>query len=154
MNNNCFNKEDKTVATNKTIDNKVATSDVFKSWLNNYQECWCPYLGTCPHCGSNNIEANYSILLTSNPPQYNCRCKDCGKAFYSGEIKVEPVQMPTLSKEPSTVIPGYILPEIDKPDYGYGNYGWICPKCGRCLAPHVDSCPYCNNAPTTINITY
>lgn len=34
------------------------------------------------------------------------------------------------------------------------NYGWICPKCGRCLAPHVDSCPHCNNTPTTINITY
>ena len=33
------------------------------------------------------------------------------------------------------------------------NYGWICPKCGRCLAPHVDSCPYCSE-PTTINITY
>lgn len=32
--------------------------------------------------------------------------------------------------------------------------GWICPKCGRCLAPHVDSCPHCNNTPTTINITY
>jgi hypothetical protein len=32
--------------------------------------------------------------------------------------------------------------------------GWICPKCGRCLAPHVDSCPYCSNETTTINITY
>ena len=33
------------------------------------------------------------------------------------------------------------------------NYGWICPKCGRVLAPHVDSCPHCSE-PTTINITY
>jgi rubrerythrin len=33
------------------------------------------------------------------------------------------------------------------------NYGWICPKCGRCLAPHIDSCPHCSTA-TTINITY
>lgn len=31
--------------------------------------------------------------------------------------------------------------------------GWICPKCGRALAPHLDSCPYCSE-PTTINITY
>lgn len=30
---------------------------------------------------------------------------------------------------------------------------WICPKCGRALAPHLDSCPYCSE-PTTINITY
>lgn len=33
------------------------------------------------------------------------------------------------------------------------NYGWICPKCGRCLAPHMDSCPHCSE-PTTINIAY
>ena len=31
------------------------------------------------------------------------------------------------------------------------NVGWICPKCGRSLAPHIDSCPYCSE-PTTINI--
>lgn len=40
------------------------------------------------------------------------------------------------------------------PNYpGNMNYGWICPKCGRVLAPHMDSCPYCSGA-TTINITY
>ena len=38
---------------------------------------------------------------------------------------------------------------IDTPS----NVGWICPKCGRALAPHVNSCPHCSE-PTTINITY
>lgn len=159
MNNNCFNKEDKTVATNKTVNVDLEKLKLLletqPSVLNNYASIgeWKPYMGNCPSCGSSNLEYQSGIVLTSNPPQYNCRCKDCGKAFYSGEIKIEPVHIPTLPKEPPTVVPGYISPEIDKPNYGYGNYGWICPKCGRALAPHVNSCPHCSE-PTTINITY
>ena len=49
---------------------------------------------------------------------------------------------------PTPCDPPY-YPNIDAPL----NVGWICPKCGRCLAPHVNSCPNCSPAPT-INVTY
>lgn len=25
-----------------------------------------------------------------------------------------------------------------------GNYGWICPKCGKIFSPTTIECPYCN----------
>ena len=28
-------------------------------------------------------------------------------------------------------------------------YGWICPKCGRVLAPHLDTCKFCESNNTT-----
>lgn len=35
---------------------------------------------------------------------------------------------------------------------GFKQYGWICPKCGRCLSPDTDVCPcYHDNG---IKITY
>lgn len=34
-----------------------------------------------------------------------------------------------------------------------GNYGWICPKCGRVYSPFTHMCPYC--VPDSMNnITY
>jgi predicted amidophosphoribosyltransferase len=30
-------------------------------------------------------------------------------------------------------------------------YGWVCPKCGRILAPHVSVCPCCEDFKITCN---
>ena len=55
--------------------------------LNNMMKEWEPYSGICPYCKSDNIEYQTRIILTSNPPQLNLRCKDCGKHFFSSQIE-------------------------------------------------------------------
>jgi hypothetical protein len=42
--------------------------------------------------------------------------------------------------------PGISIPEKDS------QVGWVCPKCGRCWAPHIIGCSNCNKS--TIEITY
>lgn len=131
------------------------------------QKEWEPWTGSnrCPHCGGAEIEYNTQLVLTSNPPQSQLRCKNCGHYFSSGfdaewtdhdTIKLwqhdqSILGIPKVGDWPPSPTP------CDPPYYPIDtplNVGWICPKCGRCLAPHVDSCPHCNNTPTTINITY
>ena len=118
---------------------------------------WQPYLGACPHCGSANIEADYSMVLTSMPPQYNCRCKDCKGTFFTGQIKQENQTVnPAFPLGPQTPFnPPYTPTQPENPnyDYGYGNYGWICPKCGKVNAPHRDFCD-CSGGGYYPNIVY
>lgn len=151
-----FNKEDKTIATNKTI---IDLEKLFKpqsSVLHNdiLMGIWQPYLGKCPHCGSANIEADYSAVLTSMPPQYSCRCKDCKGTFFSGQIKQENQNInPVFPLGPQTPLTPNTPYQPDKSDYGYGNYGWICPKCGKVNAPHRDFCD-CSGSGYYPNIVY
>ena len=156
MSDNFLNKEDKTIAINKTIN--VDLEKLFEaqpSVLNNcsFIDRWQPYLGKCPYCGSANIEADYSIVLTSLPPQYNCRCKICGKTFYSGQITDKSTEIPPTHITPDPPITQPNTPYQLKPDYGYGNYGWICPKCGKVNAPHRDFCD-CSGRGYYPNIVY
>ena len=129
----------------------------------------------CSICGSDDIEYNTQIVLTSYPPQSQLRCKNCGHYFSSG-IKSEctdndalnklwqhdqsilhgpyigdppPGTIPHIGDWPPSPTPCDPLPATNKTT----RYGWICPKCGAVLAPHVSSCPHCSPA-TTINITY
>lgn len=133
----------------------------------------------CPKCGSDDIEYNTQLVLTSYPPQSQLRCKSCGHIFSSG-YKSDLIDHDALNKVYDEVKKSFGIPEIRDPlpgeapyigdwpsspkitdplpnypelDRGNMNYGWICPKCGRVLAPHVSSCPNCSPA-TTINITY
>ena len=105
-------------------------------------DSWGPYVGTCPHCGSNNIEANYGIVLASMPPQYNCRCKDCKGTFFSGQIKQESQTITPYLPDPG--LPNYPN-QPQRPNYGYGmREGWICPRCGKVNSPDRDFCD-CGN---------
>lgn len=130
---------------------------------------------TCPNCLGSNIEYNTQLVLTSNPPQSQLRCKDCGHHFSSGfsaewtnndalnklwdhdqSILGKPQvgdwpPSPQVGDWPPTPTPQDPIYIPHSPDTH--NYGWICPKCGRSLAPHIDSCPFCNEA-TPINIIY
>ena len=126
----------------------------------------------CPNCDSDEIEYNTRLMLTSYPPKQQLRCKKCGHYFSSG-YTADLIDNDELDKLYEHVKDIWGIPEVRDPLPGEAPYigdwqpsypeiylphenapvGWICPKCGRCLAPHLDSCPYCS-APTTINITY
>lgn len=139
---------------------------------------WSPWSGSnvCPKCGSHTLEVNDYAVLTSNPPQAQLRCKDCGHIFGSGVFNSENTNRDTLDKmwqhdqsilgkpqvgdwppgpqigdwwpaeqEPPSY-PDITIPHKDSP------VGWICPKCGRCYAPHVRECSHCNAS--EIKITY
>ena len=129
----------------------------------------------CPNCLSSNIEYNTQLVLTSNPPQTQLRCKDCGHHFSSGftaewtnkdsldklwEHDQSILGKPQVGDWPPAPQGGDWPPTPTPQDPIYiphtpdtHNYGWICPKCGRCLAPHVDSCP-CFNESTPSEIIF
>lgn len=136
------------------------------------QKEWEPWTvgDQCPNCGSDEIEYNTRLMLASYPPKQQLRCKKCGHHFSSGgctAIKmttddvIDRTYLDELFKHDQSILG---IPQVGDwppaptPCDPIGtpqplNYGWICPKCGRCLAPHVNSCPHCSG-PTTINITY
>lgn len=146
--------------------------DNVETCVNHYSRPeWEHWTGSnkCPNCGGDEIEYNTQIVLTSNPPQSQLRCKSCGHYFSSG-IKTEWTDNDALNKLWEHDQSILNIPKVgdwppsptpcDPPSYPdiyipgkNSQIGWICPKCGRCLAPHVNSCPYCSAA-TTINITY
>ena len=141
-------------------------------------EKWAPWTGSnrCPNCGSNKIEYNTEIILTTHPAQSQLRCKDCSYIFSSGfESHVDHFTDNNVWKHDQSILgkpqvgdwppapqvgdwPPYNEPEPPSyPDISIPNkhsqMGWICPKCGSCLAPHVNSCPHCS-AQTQLQITY
>ena len=125
------------------------------AWTSQQRE-WERWTGSnrCPECGCDEIEYNTIFILTSNPPQSQLRCKRCGHHFSSGfEHDQSILNVPRVGDWPLAPFhddqPSY--PDVYPLDKN-SKIGWICPKCGRALAPHLDSCPYCSGL-TTINIT-
>lgn len=119
--------------TNKTIE-KIASegtgniSDILKTAYTNDKT------------GEVNYEAYYAELeRIKNNDALNKLLEQHPSILYTPKVGDWPV-----APMPSDPLPNY--PSIM-------NYGWICPKCGSVLAPHVSSCPNCSPA-TTINVTY
>lgn len=56
----------------------------------NIDDCyqWSKSSLKCPNCGSYNTLRNDTIVLTSLPPQYNFKCKDCGHRWTGSEKPV------------------------------------------------------------------
>ena len=126
----------------------------------------------CPYCGSEDTVYDSSKVLTSNPPQHECKCNSCKKGFYSGQCRTEWTNRDALDdmwKQDQSILntpkiedplPGespYWIPFTPdpfrlNPPYKQDNYGWICPKCGRVMAPFVDSCKFCNGG-NTLTVT-
>lgn len=103
---------------------------------------WQPWSGSnkCPNCGGSHIEVNTMIVLTTYPAQSQLRCQDCGHCFGSGTFSTDDTLDTTAS------YPDITLRRTDSP------VGWVCSKCGRSWAPHIDGCVHCNNS--GIKITY
>lgn len=136
--------KDNTIASNTSKMKNNIGSNVTTVYHELFSDGWGPYLGKCPHCGSANIEADYSKVLTSMPPQYNCRCKDCKGTFFSGQIKQESQTITPYNPDPG--LPNY-PDQPQKPQYDWGNtrQGWICPRCGKVNSPDRDFCDCSNN---------
>lgn len=163
------NNKEKVLNSQITLDNLAEMTQVadLKTLSNmtdteigcDFASYWSPRSGSnvCPKCGSHTIEVNDYAVLTSNPPQAQLRCKDCGHIFGSGAFNsdrtntIDPSSTLQLGdwwrdqQEPPSY-PDTYIPRKDSP------VGWICPKCGRCYAPHVRECSHCNVS--EIKITY
>lgn len=148
----------------------------------NFRPEWERWTGSnkCPNCGSDEIEYNTQLVLTSNPPQSQLRCKSCGHYFSSG-IKNDLIDHDALNKVYKEVKKNFGISDIRDPLPGEAtyigdwppspqpgdwppsptpcnppstlNYGWICPKCGKVNAPHRDFCD-CSGGGYYPNIVY
>lgn len=116
--------------------------------------------GECPYCKAHLVYRNDSMILTSNPPQHQYHCKRCGHVWSAHNDKeaVEPIKdkedSPMHSFEPSLNSEciseettagksfSYSIGDVPGDSFKYwGQQGWVCPKCGRVNAPHVNTCP-------------
>ena len=116
----------------------------------------------CPNCGDEFIIADDSSLLASgisnsarvcpvcnqqmvqslNPGVYRCRQCGYGESTlpycvpYTHQFNDKSTTLPKHERIYDTPVE---TPSIAQPSHV--QYGWVCPQCGRSLAPHVDSCP-------------
>ena len=116
--------------------------------------------GKCPYCGSEAVFRNNSKVLTSYPPQYEYECRDCQKTWSAHNDKEAVERVKDKEDSPmhnaewtnkDSLTPDWSIlggPKVgDVPDnqnWGWGQQGWICPRCGKVNAPWVRSCD-CDN---------
>ena len=120
---------------------------------------WTELPGKCPFCGQDTVYKE-NVVLTSLPPKFRYKCKSCDRTWiaysdyealiaYSGYEALH-TDKPTAADSPLSSKPMNNYTVGDFP-INWGQQGWICPKCGRVNAPHVDHCPCSEPGTTTIS---
>lgn len=115
----------------------VSEVNIATGVASNALEDWREGGKPCPKCGSFHTQKNIAMCLTTYPCQYHFRCMNCSHTWtdhewYDGSLAYQP------------------KPESPNP---HKEYGWICPKCGRVYAPHMNWCTYCGGTYSP-NIVY
>ena len=82
--------------------------------------------GACPRCGASEVYRDNTKVLTSNPAQNRYECKACGKVW-------------SAHSDREAVHPAFSCSALIN-DYFGAQTGWICPKCGKVLAPWMSEC--------------
>lgn len=126
----------------------------------------------CKKCGGE-VEIDFTKVLTSDPPKYSAKCKDCGnityplcsechstegsclqsiygagKINYVGDVIVgsdgtNSCQKPSFTSCYISSIPPQTTEECKIQPK---QYGWECPKCGAVMSPDQKTCPFCSPA--------
>lgn len=111
---------------------------------------WTKLPGKCPFCGQDTVYKE-NIVLTSLPPQFRYECKSCGKTWTAhSDYEALHTSTPAAAgpSSSSRTINNYIGNDFP---ISWGQQGWVCPKCGRVNAPHVNHCPCSEPGTTTIS---
>ena len=108
--------------------------------------------GKCPYCDAQLVFRNNSIILTSNPPQSQYRCKGCGKVWsaFNDSEAVKKEDSPMFSAEwtnadslDNSILNGPKIGDAPGNDNYWAQQGWVCPRCGAVLSPWTMECPHC-----------
>lgn len=112
-------------------------------------EKWTKINGKCPKCGKESVERNDSIVLTSNPPQNQYRCTECN-SIWSATNDNNAVNLPQAD---NSILNGPQVGDVPSYGFGWGQQGWVCPKCGRVYSPYTSMCPYCSGGNNNYEFT-
>ena len=82
--------------------------------------------GACPYCGASEVYRDNTKILTSNPAQNRYECKARGKVW-------------SAHGDREAVHPAFSCSALINEYFG-AQFGWICPKCGKVLAPWMSEC--------------
>lgn len=126
--------------------------------------------GECPYCKAHLVYRNDSMILTSNPPQHQYHCKGCGHVWsaHNDREAVEPIKdkedSPMHNAECTnknsltadwSILGGPKIGDVpDNQNWGWGQQGWVCPKCGAVLSPWTSECPHCSPGLNKITTNY